>query len=91
MSAISIASDAKTSGCACGYVPNAPPPTSSWPSITILIPTGGLPPQARSAPTCTITFALESDAPRPKIAPSRSVGSHGGELQSDSSPGGTTS
>ena len=33
-------------------------------------------------------FDFVSAAPRPKIAPSRSVGSNGGESHSDSSPGG---
>ena len=56
-----------------------------------LMPTGGLPSHARSAPTWLITFALESEVPRPYSAPSRSVGSHGGEVHSDSSPAGTTS
>ena len=55
-------------------------PTSSWPSITSLIPTGGRPSQARSAPTWASTFAFESaELPRPKIAPSRSVASNGGD------------
>ena len=90
MSAISIASARNASGSVGGYVLSALP-TSSWPSITSFTVTGGRPFQARSAPTWTITFAFESEAPRPYIAPSRIVGSHGGELQSDSSPAGTTS
>ena len=50
MSPITIASHRNASGCAGGYVVSAPPPTSSWPSITILIPTGGLPvPRAQRA------------------------------------------
>ena len=47
--------------------------------------------QARSAPTWATTFDLESAVPRPKIAPSRSSATNGGELHSDSSPAGTTS
>ena len=42
MSPITIASAANSSGCDGGKVLNALP-TSSWPSITTLIPTGGLP------------------------------------------------
>ena len=34
---------------------------------------------------------LQSEVPRPKIAPSRSVGSKAGVVHSDSSPAGTTS
>ena len=64
MSAINIASAANSSGRDGGKVLKALP-VSSWPSITILIPTGGLPSQARSAPTCTRMFDLESAAPRP--------------------------
>ena len=51
MSPITIASAANSSGRDGGNVVNALP-TSSWPSITTLIPTGGCPSQARSAPTC---------------------------------------
>ncbi len=90
MSAISIASERNSSGCVWGYVLSALP-TSSWPSITSLIPTGGRPSHARSAPMCAITFDFESAEPRPNIAPSRSVGSNGGESHFDSSPAGTTS
>ena len=66
-------------------------PVSSWPSITILMPTGGFPPQARSAPTCMRMFDFESALPRPKMAPSRSLASNGGDSHLDSSPTGTTS
>ena len=59
--------------------------------MQIFTPTGGLPSHARSAPTCAMTFDFVSAAPRPKIAPSRSVGSNGGEVHCDSSPAGTTS
>ena len=55
------------------------------------MPTGGRPPQARSAPTWATMFDFVSAAPRPKIAPSRSVGSNGGESHCASSPAGTTS
>ena len=61
-------------------------PTSSCPSITSLIPTGGRPSQARSAPTCARMFDFVSAAPRPKIAPSRSVASNGGDSHFASSP-----
>ncbi len=64
MSPITIASAAKSSGCDGGYVVNALP-ISSWPSITTLIPTGGLPPHARSAPTCMRMFDFVSAEPRP--------------------------
>ncbi len=63
-SAITIASEAKSSGRVGGNVVSALP-ISSWPSITTLIPTGGLPSQARSAPTCTRMFDFESALPRP--------------------------
>ena len=66
-------------------------PTSSWPSITILTPTGGRPSHARSAPTWTRMFDFESAVPRPKIAPSRSVASNGGVSHLSSSPAATTS
>ena len=56
-----------------------------------LMPTGGRPPQARSAPTWATMFDFVSATPRPKSAPSRSVGSKGGEVHSASSPAGTTS
>ena len=64
MSEISIASDWNSSGFEIGYVFRALP-TSSWPSITSLIPTGGRPSQARSAPMCASTFDFESELPRP--------------------------
>ena len=66
-------------------------PISSMPSITTRIPTGGFPPHARSAPRWTRMFPFESAAPRPKIAPSRSVASNGGDSHFVSSPAGTTS
>ena len=37
---------------------------------------------------CATMFALESELPRPNTAPSRSLGSNGGDDQSDSSPAG---
>ena len=64
MSPITIASASKRSGREGGNVENALP-TSSWPSITILIPTGGLPFHARSAPTCIRMFDFVSAEPRP--------------------------
>ncbi len=64
MSPITIASEAKSSGREGGKVVNALP-ISSMPSITTLIPTGGLPPHARSAPRWTTMFPFESAAPRP--------------------------
>ena len=64
MSPITIASASNSSGRDGGKVLNALP-TSSIPSITILIPTGGRPSQARSAPTCMRMFDLVSAAPRP--------------------------
>ncbi len=64
MSPITIASAAKSSGREGGNVVKALP-VSSWPSITILIPTGGVPPHARRAPTCMRMFDFESAAPRP--------------------------
>ena len=90
MSPITMASAAKSCGRVGGYVENALP-ISSWPSITSLIPTGGLPFHARSAPTCMRMFDFESALPRPKMAPSRSVASNGGDSHFDSSPTGTTS
>ena len=90
MSPITIASAANRSGRVGGYVVNALP-VSSCPSTTTLIPTGGLPSQARRAPTCMRMFDFESAAPRPKIAPSRSVASNGGDSHFASSPTGTTS
>ena len=65
MSAITIASQRERVGVTSGYCSSAPPPTSSWPSMITLMPTGGRPFQARSAPTWLITLALESDVPRP--------------------------
>ena len=59
--------------------------------MQILMPTGGLPAQARSAPTWATMFDFVSAAPRPKSAPSRWVGSNGGESHNDWSPAGTTS
>ena len=41
------------------------------------MPTGGRPPQTRSAATCAAMLAFESAAPRPNNAPSRRVGSNG--------------
>ena len=64
MSPITIASAANSSGRDGGNVVKALP-TSSWPSITILIPTGGLPSHARSAPTCIRMFDFVSAEPRP--------------------------
>ena len=64
MSPITIASAANSSGRVGGNVVNALP-VSSWPSMTILIPTGGLPSHARSAPTCLRMFDFESAEPRP--------------------------
>ena len=61
---------------------NAPLPISSHPSMQSLMPTGGLPSHARSAPTWAMTLDFVSAAPRPKTAPSRSVGSKGGESHS---------
>ena len=55
------------------------------------MPTGGFPFHAFSAPTCIRMFDLESAEPRPKIAPSRSVASNGGDSHFDSSPTDTTS
>ena len=91
MSPMIITSESNIAGFCGGYVVTAPPPTSSIPSITTFTPTGGRPPHARSAPTCAMMFDLVSAVPRPKIAPSRSVGSNGGECHSDRSPAGTTS
>jgi hypothetical protein len=64
MSPITIASAANSSGRDGGKALNALP-TSSMPSITILIPTGGFPSQARSAPMCIRMLDLVSAAPRP--------------------------
>ena len=50
---------------AAGRSCSAPPPTSSWPSMTNFMPTGGRPSQARSAPTCATMFDFVSAAPRP--------------------------
>ena len=80
-----------SSGSSAGYAGSAPLPISSWPSISSLMPTGGRPSWARSAPTCASTFDLESAVPRPKRAPLRSLGSKGGVSQRLSSPGPTTS
>ena len=64
-SATRIASAAKSSGCSDGYPSSSTLPTSSCPSRRIFTPTGGRPPQARSAPTWTRRFDFESAAPRP--------------------------
>ena len=64
MSPITIASAANSSGRDGGKVLNALPDLL-LPSITILIPTGGLPSQARSAPTCMRMFDFVSAVPRP--------------------------
>ncbi len=64
MSPITIASAANSSGRDGGKVLNALP-TSSWPSITTLIPTGGRPSHARNAPKCMRMFDFVSAAPRP--------------------------
>ena len=64
MSPITIASAANSSGREGGNVLKALP-ISSWPSITILIPTGGFPPKTRSAPMCIRMFDFESALPRP--------------------------
>ncbi len=64
MSPTTIASAANSSGRVGGKVVKALP-VSSWPSMTILIPTGGFPPHARSAPTCMRMFDFESAEPRP--------------------------
>ena len=50
--------------------------------------TGGFPPHARRAPTWTRMFDFESAAPRPKIAPSRSVASRTAGSHFDTSPSG---
>ena len=47
--------------------------------------------RARIAPTCMRMFDFVSAAPLPKIAPSRSVASKGGDSHLASSPTGTTS
>jgi hypothetical protein len=90
MSPITIASAWNRSGRSSGYALSALP-TSSCPSIRILIPTGGRPSQARSAATWARMFDFVSAAPRPKIAPSRSTASNGGDSHSARSPAGTTS
>ncbi len=64
MSPITIASAANSSGRVGGKVASGLP-ISSCPSITIRIPTGGRPSQARSAPMCMRMFDFESAAPRP--------------------------
>ncbi len=91
MSPMIMTSAAKSSGCCSGYPSSAPPPTSSWPSMTSLTPTGGRPSQARRAPTWARMFDLVSAAPRPYMAPSRTTASKGGVRHSLSSPGPTTS
>ena len=65
MSPITIASALKRAGLDGGYVVSAPPPTSSWPSITTLTPTGGRPSHARKAPMCMRMFDFVSAVPRP--------------------------
>jgi hypothetical protein len=89
--ALNAVSARKLSGFASTCSVSPPPPTSSCPSITSFTPTGGRPPNTRKAAAWAITLDFESAAPRPKIAPSRSVAVNGSELHSDSSPGGTTS
>ena len=91
MSPITSASARKRSGSVAGYAVSAPLPISSWPSMQSLIPTGGRPSHARSAPTWARMFDFVSATPRAKSAPSRSAGSNGGEVHSASSPAGTTS
>src|SRR6476469_7529035 len=64
MSPITIASAANRSGC-CGGNVLKELPTSSWPSITILIPTGGFPCHAWMAPRCIRMFDFVSAEPAP--------------------------
>ena len=90
MSAISIASDRNSSGCVCGYALRALP-TSSWPSITSLIPDRrrSLPrPQGADVGDHVRLGVRRAATEQRAVA---LVGSNAGESHLVSSPRGTTS
>ena len=75
-SGLSWSSRSRSRSAKCGE------PDSSSPSMSMVIETGGAPAppaarQARRPSAWNSTWPLSSEAPRPKIRPSRSTGSNG--------------